>query len=480
MNFDFSGLNVGQTASGAVSFADISEMRKALEAGYGSDVANLTGGGALRIQSLDKTMMATIQQNQHFKLFNKLQSQKATATVDEWTEQDSVGGFLGGSTNTESGNIASAQGSYARRVGLVKYLMTKREITLVTSIQNNIADAEATEYANGALQLLTDAEYLCFEGDSSVSPTEIDGIYTQINSLGSSDHVLDAEAKSLASIHLVNKAAATVAGYGNFGRPTDLFMSYLTQADFDNNLDPAFRVPLPGIQSGGISIGAPVVGIRTSHGDIATQADVFIRDENMQTPFDVRYPAIATANAAIKPVSAAGVAASDAASKFGAAHAGDYYYAVAGVSKDGQSGITKSAAVTVAAGEKVTLTITDSAGAAETGYAIYRSRKDGTDADADFREVARVPNAGATTVWVDLNRDIPGTSKAYMVNMVPGMSAITWRQMMPMIKFPLYPTSAAVIPWAQLMFGYLRIAKRKQHVVIKNILPDGANWRPFG
>jgi len=36
------------------------------------------------------------------------------------------------------------------------------------------------------------------------------------------------------------------------------------------------------------------------------------------------------------------------------------------------------------------------------------------------------------------------------------------------------------VPWAQLLFGYLRIGKRKHHVVIKNILPDGATWRPFG
>src|SRR3546814_6849815 len=103
-----------------MSFNDVTELRKALEAGYGTDVATLTGGGALRIQSLDKTMMATIQENEHFALFNELNKSNATATVDEWTEQNSVGGFLGGSTNTETGAIAQAQGSYARRVGLVK------------------------------------------------------------------------------------------------------------------------------------------------------------------------------------------------------------------------------------------------------------------------------------------------------------------------------------------------------------------------
>ena len=31
----------------------------------------------------------------------------------------------------------------------------------------------------------------------------------------------------------------------------------------------------------------------------------------------------------------------------------------------------------------------------------------------------------------------------------------------------------------ELLFGYLRIAKRQQHIVIKNIVPTGAAWRPF-
>ena len=62
----------GQVVSGEMAFGDVAELRKALEAGYGTDVSTLTGGGALRIQSLEKTMMATIQENKHFALFNEL------------------------------------------------------------------------------------------------------------------------------------------------------------------------------------------------------------------------------------------------------------------------------------------------------------------------------------------------------------------------------------------------------------------------
>lgn len=482
--FNFPELAAGQASiTGAIDGSGIAELQKALTAGYGTDVSGFTGGAALRIQSLDKTMQATIQENKHFRLFNELAKTGAGATVDEWTEQSGVGGFLGGSTNTETGIINESTGQYARRVGLVKYLMTKRQVSLVSTLGNNIASSEAIEQQAGAKQLLTDAEYLSFEGDEAVVPTEFSGIRAQILAgvaAGQVDggNVLDAEGQSLASINLLNQAAAQISKRDNFGTPTHLFLSQLTQADFDTGLDPAFRVPLTNVPNGGISLGAPVVGVRTSWGDIANCPDVFINDGDQTVPFQVTYPTLATANTGMKPTLAL-AAASAVDSKFGAGHAGNYYYLVTGLNANGQSDGVISAQQAVAAGEKVTLTITASGGGLETGYAIYRSRKNGTNAPSDFRLVARVPKAGATTTFVDLNRDIPGTTSAYVLNMNPGDHAINWRQLLPMMKFPLYPTNAAVIPWAQLMFGYLRITKRRHHAVIKNILPNGAKWKPF-
>ena len=483
---DPASLATAQPGSNAMSFKDFEDLRKALEAGYGTDQAALTGGAALRIQSLDTTMQATIQENQHFRFFNKVQKTKPGATVDEWTEQNGIGGFPGGSTNTETGAISAAMGSYARRVGLVKYLMTRREVSFVATLQNAITDAEAIEYQAGALQLLTDAEFLCFEGDSAVVPTEYDGIAAQLQAgvtAGQVDsaNVIDMRAQPLNSIAPMAQAAQVIAGPGNYGRPTDLFCSQAVQSDMDISLDPAFRVPLPDVGNGGISLGAPVRGVRTSYGDIANNPDVFIRDQDQQVPFELRFAAVATRQVAIKPQSVAGTPASDASSLFGANEAGTYYYAVAGVNAAGQSAVLKSAQVTVAAGEKVSLAIGASAGGGETGYVIYRGRKGGTNATTDFREVCRVAKAaGGTTTWVDLNQDIPGTTKAFVLNMSQGAHAITWRQLLPMVKFALYPTVSATVPWAQLLFGYLRITKRRQHVLVKNILPTRATWRPFG
>lgn len=474
----------GSSMTGQISFDDLSQLRKALEMGYGTDVAQLTGGGAFRMQSLDSTMKATIQDNQHFRLFNRLQKTNATATVDEWTEQSSVGGFRGGSTNTETGVIPQAMGEYARRVGMVKFLMTRREVSFVATLGKNIADAEATEQAGGALQLLTDAEHLCFLGDDLVVPTEFPGIGAQIahaiaEGKISPDHVIDMDGKALDGISALNRAAALIAGAGNFGTATDLYMSYLTQSDFDSALDPAFRVNLDNNPTS-LMIGAPVKGIRTSFGDIATQPDVFIPDEVQQQPFEVLYPSVAANNIAMKPQNVTVDAATSAPdSKFSAGRDGNYYYYVCGVSAKGESLGFVTSQVAIAAGKKAVITITASAAGGETGYAIYRSRQNGTNRPDDVRLMCRIPRTGATTTYTDLNREIPGSTKAFVLNMKPGSDAITWRQFLPMSKFQLYPTNAAVLPWAQMLFGYLRLAKLRQHAMIRNIVPRGALWRPF-
>lgn len=488
----FPQLAPGASGTGAIALGldQVAELQKALTTGYGTDVSTLSGGAAFRIQSLDRTMMATIQENKHFRLFNELAKQPATATVDEWTEQSSVGGFLGGSTNSETGNIASAQGVYNRRVGLVKYLMTRREVSFVSTLGNNIVQSEAIEQQAGAKQLISDAEYLSFVGDSTVVPTEFDGIYAQIIAgitAGQIDpmNLIDAQGQSLSSIDYLNTAAAQVSGYGNFGQPTDLFMSQQVQADFDTALDPAFRVPLTDVPGGGIQIGSPVKGIRTSWGDIKTQPDVFIADERQQQPFEVvqnaQFAAIATANNTFQPAAVAYAITASASSMFTATSGGNYYYAVTGITAAGQSQAVVSAQQAVAAGDIVTLTISKSAGGLETGYGIYRGRLNGTNALTDLRLITRIPySTNATTVWIDNNSLLPGTTKAFVLNLRPGDQAMTWRQLLPMLKFPLYPTVNAVIPWAQLMFGYLRITKRRQHAVIRNIVASGATWKPYG
>lgn len=472
----------GETIGGALGMAELQALQKSLQAGYGTDSAELTGGGALRIQSLDTTMQATIQSDSHFALFKKLPKPNATATVDEWTEQYSVGGFLGGSTNTEDGDAEEAQGDYSRMVGQVKYLSTYRKIPIVLQSQNNIVDATALEAGNGAKQLMTDVEYLSFEGDDKVVPTEFNGIRTQMIGLNSVDHIIDMDGAALEGVDQIAQAAETIFGIDNFGTPTDLFTATSVQTDLNNHLDPAFRVALDNSPNS-IALGTHVRAIQTSYGAIATNQDVFIRDERKMKVFQTLSPmhaVIAAKNDTFKPaIAVAAAAGGGASSKWTAARTGNYYYVVTGVNAKGQSTGVVSDQVAVAAGGKVTIAITRSAGGMETGYVIYRSRQNGTNGLDDFREMIRIPRTGDTTTYVDLNRNIPGATTAYVLNLNKADHAISWKQFLPMMKIPMAAVRSPIIPWLQMICGYLRITKRRQHVVMTNIITRGQRWKPF-
>uniref|UniRef100_A0AAU6W1N1 Major capsid protein n=1 Tax=Pseudomonas phage Touem01 TaxID=3138548 RepID=A0AAU6W1N1_9VIRU len=480
-NPNTSGLGV----AGDMGQEELVALQKSLQAGYGSDMNDLSGGSALRIQSLDTTLQATVQDNQHFALFNALPKPKATAVLDEWTEQSDIGGFLGDSFNDQDGAASETSGQYDRRIGRVKYMTTYRKIPIVLQTQNNIADAVSLETINGSKQLLTSIEFSLFEGNDLVLPKSFQGIRQQIESLGSADHVIDMRGSSLDSIDPITKAAETVFGFGNFGKITDLYLPPSVQTDLNNNLDPAFRVALDNSPNS-VAVGTNVRAIQTSYGAIATKNDVFIRDEKMQKVFQLRSQTqlqISAKNVDLKPASFTAVAAAQGGSDsyWEASHAGAYVYWITGVNHNGESQAITAAAVTAVAGGKVTLTIKSSASGTETGYVIYRGRKDGTADITDVREMVKVPkNTGGDTVYVDINREIPGTTCSYALNLSPSDHAIAWRQFLPMMKIPMAAVNSPIIPWLQMICGYLRITKRNQHVVIKNIVPRGAAWKPFG
>lgn len=466
------------------------ELLKALEASnYQTDVATLTGGGALGVQSLDTAMKTTVQENEHFTLFNRLQQTNATNIVDEYVRQSNVGGFLGGSTNSQMGQVRSAQGEYSREVGLVKFLMTLRQVGYVLNIGKNIVEATAVEERNGALQLLTDTNYLLYHGNADASPTQFDGIFNQIDKeiaggRMSDDNVIDMQGAKLDSIEAISKINVAVSRYGSWGRSTDIFLPNSVQNDLNMGLDPAFRWTPQGNNTP--MIGGHVEGIRLQNGVLKTNMDTFIHDEEnpMVYPFEVFNSAIAASNSAINPVSVTvDASVSDASSQFTTTRAGNYYWAVAAIDKDGKglSQVVKSTQTAVAAGKKAVLTITQSSSGTESGYAIYRSRQDGTNATNDFRLVKIIKKAGATTPFTDLNRDIPGTVSVPLLNMGASADAIGWRQFQPMTKIPL-PFGVGGVPvhsWFQFLFGYLRITKPKHHGYVKNILPSNAKWRPF-
>jgi len=77
---------------------------------------------------------------------------------------------------------------------------------------------------------------------------------------------------------------------------------------------------------------------------------------------------------------------------------------------------------------------------------------------------------------IDENSYLPGTSSVYILNLNPVYNAIEWVQFLPMMKFDLYPTNAAVYPFLMLLFGALALKKPNQHIRIKNVSPSTLGW----
>jgi hypothetical protein len=452
----------GMDRFGIASPADIEALGKALTAGSGTDMAALTGGRALTVQSLEQTLMVTTLSAEDIVLFKRLKKFPVYAVVDEWTEKSERGergrSFAG---ETDDGNETSS--TYARKVGQVKFLSTLRKVSYAKSLEKSIVDVIAEEQVDGTLVILRDAEWALFEGEAAVVTEQFDGLKAIVGA--NADHVIDAQGAPLTQ-EMIAHAAEIIRR--SFGVPTDLFLSTKAQTDLDMTLEPAYRVPLPDIPGGGVQLGSPVAGIRTSFGNVKTDPDLFVEEggapEGALTT-DPTTPASVTA------------AASGSGNTL---PAGDYYYRVSAVSRKGESTtVVLSGAVTVAAGEKVTLTITRGSATDTTGFYIYRSPKNGANTASGMRLVGKVAYSGAaTTTWDDTGAWIPGTSCAYVLNMAEAYNAISWRQLLPMVKFPLYPATAPIIPWLQLLFGYLRVTKPKQHVLIKNVKPTQITWGP--
>lgn len=452
------------------------------ETSYESNHANLQGLSALRQENLDPMLRAVVAQYDHFRFFKSLKKTPTDGVLHEWMVQTSRGGQVQGRFNSESGQITSNVGDYRRWLAEIKFLMDRAEISHAVSIQSlHGMGARARENENALVRLSEGANWASFYGDPDVAPEQFAGLVKQIGSWEGGRNVVDAEGSSDVNGFLMPKIfelKAKVRQRGSFGNITDLWIDDFTQNAIDANLFDKYRVEL---NTNGIQYGGPVGAVKTSQGLINLQSDIYIRNfYNSVHPLAV--DGALPDNAIEKPTLAvAAEAPTVAGSKWTAGRAGEYRYAVAAINANGVIGENSTLAnATVAADGSVTVTITKAAGTNPTGYAIYRSRKDDIAATIeDLRLLTTVADSGtATTVYTDLSTEIPGSSDIFAINGDP--RAIDFLQYQAPTTFPLAAYDRPVITWAVLLYGALRLSLPHHHFHIKNFIPAGADWLPFG
>lgn len=456
------------TSSGEMQSAEVNDLQKALQAGYGTDSSQYKGGRALIPEDLESEVINVVSElKDDCKVMNSVKKTPVRSTVHEVNLRNDTGEYRF-STVAEGGQSLDTNQSLERKAFNMKYIQTRRSVTKQMEAAETFEGALASEKLAGVETVIKAAEYQCFHGDSDVVPTEFDSFESFIRKADEKDrNIISLGGKTIGSKGegLFDEVAQMVFEKGGDISKT-LFPAMLARDIKDlfkdrirfNTQDSFGSFPaLPDYPS---AIGSTIKFTGEGAG-----ADKF---------YHVKGAVFAAGDAVKrpkKPASVSSAVASDPKSKFLGDHAGgDYLYEVHAVNQYGISeGTAIAHAQTVASGEKVTLTITAGEGVTPTGYIICRSNKGGKAC----MEMVSIPCTGSSTEFVDLNEDLPGTASMLFLTEKRLQPIYTFGQLLPVCTFPLAAVNTAETPFLVMMFGGLELRSAKMCALVKDIAYSG-------
>lgn len=460
-----SQLDLGYEGFVKANAETLEALTKALTAGGGVDAGAFTGGRALTPESLDNVLVNVLHTQDEARLFMRLKKQPVKSVVHQWNYRNEVGADDGGWV-AEGGVAPEADQAIERRFTTAKYLQTKRTVTLQAAQSNMIEDAIAIEQEAGALWMVRNVEKALFGGNSTNNSLEPDGLTAQVTG---SDNVIDLRGKDATSVEFenaMNEAARVIRDY--FGVPTDIFSSTMVMQDVQTLLRDRIRFGT------GNTLGSAVFKeYPTPFGSMSLIDDVFIKEGGVP-----RLSALSGIPGGTTPLALGSLTSPvDATALFGAADAGDYVYDIEPINAKGAGVVDEGVITGVAEGDQVLIAITTPAVPAATAHKVYRSKIGGVTTDTKY--YAFTVSAAQIVIdsgIIDRNWYLPGTSEVYTLNMNPAYNAIEWVQFLPLMKFDLYPTDAAIYPFLMLLYGSLAVKKPEQHVRIINVAPSTLDW----
>ncbi len=435
-------------------------LTKAMTAGSGLDAAAFTGGRALTPESLDTVLVDILHTTDEARLFMRLKKKPVQSVIHQWDERTEVGAD-DGAWVSEGGDSEDTDQTIARKWTQAKYLQTRRKVTLQASVTSMIEDAIALEKQAGTLWLIRNIEHGLIYGNSSYVSVEQDGLIAQIPATNILD-MRGGDPTGAAFEDKMNEAARTIRD--NYGIPTTMFSSTMVMQDVQALLRDRIR-----FGTGNVLGSAVFKEYPTPFGNFDLVDDIFIKEGAVPAvgSLTAKHPALPTFTTA---------RANHADSEFVAGDAGNYYYKVVALNQYGEGAVSaESSVVAVQSGDRVTLAVTQGTGPTPSAYKIYRTKK-GTASGSAVRYMFTVAFSASPMNVYDVNGFLPGCSDVFVLNMNTAYNAIEWVQFLPMMKFDLYPTNAAIFPWLQLIFGSLAIKKTVQHIRIKNVSPSTLGW----
>lgn len=434
---------------GNSSIQDLNDLRKALSAGY--QVSSQTGGGALRVQSLESSLKVLTNTQRHYKFWQEVPKLPAFSTVEEYNVLNQYGPDTGG-FNFEGVLPEQDDTQYTRAVALTKFLGTTRQVTHpLTLVRPAHGDVIALENQNGILWILRRLENAFFYGDNTLmfngaEGAEFPGLAKQI----SANNVVDLLGNPL-SEEVIEEGASVVAQ--NFGTPTHMFLGFRAMSDFSKTVysKERFLPQQASIDSNG-NLGYFVNSINTQFGPIGLRPDVFITT----TPAEGQLTGLSP-NAPVAPASITIGAAAGTDGNFTKDGPGVYSYSAALGNNYGESAVSAAQTITLAANQlsnHVPLTVTNgTVGSVLPQYvSIYRSQPNGSVRYRILRVPISSQSNGGTTAVNDTDFIMAGTSEAYLGEL--STQVLAYKQLSPLMKMDL----AIVAPayrWMVLLYGVM-------------------------
>lgn len=456
------------TGFGSHSAAQVEALQKALSISqnYGTTApGSLSGGSALAVEDLDRTLKLVTHGLEHLKLWKDIIKEKVPQTVHEYNVQNSYGQEVS-PFFAMGANPSATDANYDREVIQVKYLGTQGSVQHnLTLIQAAHGPVIAREVKNKTIELLARNERFMFDADSSINSLEYDGILKQVRSKES-----QSQYKSTA-----------FAGYESAGADESVIID--VRDEFDDVV--AERMALKNVNNFGMAmdcyLGTDIHSKfsrdfynkqRTLPGETLTSGN---RVKEHTGTIDYRFkpslfnrprksPLSSGVSAGAAPTVANLLSPADAASEFGSSDAGTYGYKVSLVFADGETAPSSEISGAVAAGDKVTIEISFTGSPL---YAnVFRSGKDAAGSAWEFIGRVALGSSGAA-VSVDYNNQVPGSARAFLL--MHDSDAMCWKQLGSMIKYDLAVTTTSY-QWLQLLYGTPLVSAARKQTIAENLI----------
>jgi len=466
---------------GIVSAADVENLNKAITAGYGGagKPTDLTYGGVLQAESLEATLKSVTFDMKNLKMWPAISVDKAYNLFEQYNRLISYGSdsapYIG-----EGGAPIEEDSTYVRDGQKIVFFGTRRKVShQMTLVRTTVGDIVAQQAKEGTMHLLKNVEREMYwghahfinrlDGSNTGSPSDLpqnsiamSGLLQQLKKgdadvlMRSGDFEGYGDAQSIAQDLGGNVIAQddierlAVIALENFGSPSELHIEPAALSAFVKQFYPQFR-SAPGLSNQ--TVGYDVSKMTTTAGTVDFKPNLFLRP---------RAGARALSVSALAPQPGALAVASAGTGAGSAYAAGTYQIKATLVNDAGESIPVQGAAVTLTAGQNITLTVTGMPAGVKYIKA-YLSAAGGAVGTEKF--AGNFANQGNTT-YVLAGRKQAGLGEAFLLDM--SAECMKFKQLAPLSKINFAIVTTA-LEFAIVMYGALFVYTPRFNCLFENV-----------